>query len=32
MIYFASDQMHSARNAGSAACRYYAIELRGNEA
>jgi quercetin dioxygenase-like cupin family protein len=29
VIYFASNQMHSARNAGSGACRYYVIELRG---
>ncbi|MGA3238190.1 MAG: cupin domain-containing protein [Bryobacteraceae bacterium] len=32
VIYFASNQMHSARNAGSTPCRYYVIELRGNEA
>jgi len=29
VIYFASNQMHSARNAGSGACRYYVVELRG---
>jgi quercetin dioxygenase-like cupin family protein len=32
VIYFGSNRMHSARNAGTAACRYYVIELRGNEA
>ena len=32
VIYFGSNQMHSARNAGTAPCRYYVIELRGNEA
>jgi len=30
VIYFGSNQMHSARNAGSGASRYYVIELRGN--
>jgi quercetin dioxygenase-like cupin family protein len=29
VIYFASNQMHSARNAGTVPCRYYVIELRG---
>jgi quercetin dioxygenase-like cupin family protein len=32
VVYFASNQMHSARNAATAPCRYYVIELRGNEA
>lgn len=32
VIYFGSNQMHSARNAGTAPCRYYVIELRGNDA
>jgi quercetin dioxygenase-like cupin family protein len=32
VIYFASNQMHSVRNAGAAPCRYYVIELRGREA
>lgn len=32
VIYFGSNQMHSARNAGTTPCRYYVIELRGNEA
>jgi quercetin dioxygenase-like cupin family protein len=32
VIYFASNQMHSVRNAGAAPCRYYVIELRGKEA
>ena len=32
VIYFASNQMHSARNAGKTPCRYYVIELRGSEA
>jgi quercetin dioxygenase-like cupin family protein len=31
VIYFASNQMHSARNAGGTPCRYYVIELRGSE-
>jgi XRE family transcriptional regulator, regulator of sulfur utilization len=30
VIYFASNQMHNARNAGSGPSRYYVIELRGN--
>jgi mannose-6-phosphate isomerase-like protein (cupin superfamily) len=32
VIYFGSNQMHSIRNAGSAPCRYYVVELRGDEA
>jgi quercetin dioxygenase-like cupin family protein len=32
VVYFASNQMHSARNGGAAPCRYYVIELRGAEA
>ena len=32
VIYFGSNQMHNLRNAGSTPCRYYVIELRGNEA
>jgi len=32
VIYFGSNQMHSARNAGGAPCRYFVVELRGNEA
>ena len=32
VIYFASNQSHSARNAGKAPCRYYVVELRGSEA
>ncbi len=32
VIYFASNQMHNARNAGSGPLRYFVIELRGNEA
>ena len=32
VIYFGSNQMHSARNAGRAPCRYYVVELRGKEA
>jgi XRE family transcriptional regulator, regulator of sulfur utilization len=31
IIYFGSNQMHSARNAGIAPCRYYVIELRGSQ-
>ena len=31
VIYFGSNQMHSARNAGTTPCRYYVIELRGNQ-
>jgi len=29
VIYFASNQMHSARNSGAGRCRYYVVELRG---
>jgi len=29
VIYFGSNQMHSARNAGTTPCRYYVLELRG---
>ena len=32
VIYFGSNQMHSARSVGPGACRYYVVELRGNEA
>jgi len=32
VFYFASNQMHSARNAGKGPCRYYVVELRGSEA
>ena len=32
VIYFGSNQLHSARNAGDSPCRYYVIELRGSEA
>lgn len=32
VILFASNQLHSARNAGKVPCRYYVIELRGDEA
>jgi quercetin dioxygenase-like cupin family protein len=32
VIYFGSNQMHSVRNTGTSPCRYYVIELRGNEA
>ncbi len=32
VIWFASNQMHNASNAGSGPLRYYVIELRGNEA
>jgi quercetin dioxygenase-like cupin family protein len=31
VIYFGSNQMHSARNAGEKPCRYYVVELRGAE-
>ena len=31
VAYFGSNQMHSARNAGKTPCRYYVIELRGDE-
>jgi quercetin dioxygenase-like cupin family protein len=32
VIWLASNQMHSVRNAGTTPCHYYVIELRGNEA
>ena len=32
VFYYGSNQMHSARNAGTAPCRYLVLELRGNEA
>jgi quercetin dioxygenase-like cupin family protein len=32
VIWLASNQMHSVRNAGAMPCRYYVIELRGGEA
>ena len=32
VVVFGSNQMHNARNAGSAPSRYYIVELRGNEA
>jgi quercetin dioxygenase-like cupin family protein len=32
VIFFGSNQMHSIRNAGTAPCRYYVLELRGKEA
>jgi (S)-ureidoglycine aminohydrolase len=32
VIYFGSNQLHNARNAGETPCRYYVIELRGDEA
>lgn len=31
VIFFGSNQMHSARNVGTVPCRYYVIELRGEE-
>jgi quercetin dioxygenase-like cupin family protein len=31
VIYFGSNQLHSARNGGTGPCRYYVVELRGNE-
>lgn len=31
VLYFGSNHMHSARNAGKTPCRYYVIELRGDE-
>ena len=31
VVYFASNDMHSARNIGSTPSRYYVIELRGDE-
>jgi quercetin dioxygenase-like cupin family protein len=32
VIYFGSNQLHTVRNPGTTPCRYYVIELRGNEA
>jgi quercetin dioxygenase-like cupin family protein len=32
VLYFGSNQMHSVRNAGASPCRYYVVELRGDEA
>ena len=32
VIYFGSNQMHSARNVGTGPSRYYVIELRGDQA
>jgi quercetin dioxygenase-like cupin family protein len=32
VIWLASNEMHSVRNAGTTPCRYYVIELRGTEA
>jgi quercetin dioxygenase-like cupin family protein len=31
VAYFGSNQMHNARNVGTTPCRYYVIELRGDE-
>ena len=31
VIFYGSNQLHSARNAGTVPCRYYVIELRGDE-
>lgn len=31
VIFYGSNQMHSARNAGKVPARYYVIELRGDE-
>ena len=31
VIYFGSNLLHNARNVGSTRCRYYVIELRGND-
>lgn len=31
VIFYGSNQMHSARNVGKSPCRYYVIELRGDE-
>jgi quercetin dioxygenase-like cupin family protein len=30
VIFFGSNQMHSARNVGTVPCRYYVVELRGD--
>lgn len=32
VIYFASNQIHSVRNAGTTPARYYVLELRGSQA
>jgi XRE family transcriptional regulator, regulator of sulfur utilization len=32
VVYFASNQLHSSRNAGTTPCRYYVLELRGDAA
>ena len=32
LIYFGSNQMHSMRNGGTVPCRYYVVELHGDEA
>jgi quercetin dioxygenase-like cupin family protein len=32
VIWLASNQMHGVRNSGTTPCRYYVVELRGNEA
>ena len=32
VLVFGSNKMHNARNAGTAPCRYYVVELRGSEA
>jgi mannose-6-phosphate isomerase-like protein (cupin superfamily) len=32
VVYFGSNHMHNARNAGTVPCRYYVIELRGHQA
>ena len=32
VVYFGSNQMHNARNAGTVPSRYYIVELRGSEA
>jgi quercetin dioxygenase-like cupin family protein len=32
VLVFGSNQTHNARNAGTTPCRYYVVELRGNEA
>jgi mannose-6-phosphate isomerase-like protein (cupin superfamily) len=32
VVYFASNQLHGARNAGKVPCRYYVMELRGDNA
>lgn len=31
VLYFGSNQMHNARNIGTVPCRYYVIELRGDQ-